>query len=264
MTARLDRSCAALVLLLWAGVLGYFVLSSRIASYLHPSFHRWTAFSAVVLGLCGVVLLLTRPLHGGCCHHDNRLLRGGLLPAALLTLPLVLATWISPSRFGEQTILNRGLVADAGSLPGYQPPLHDLLPGESPAEGTMMDPSRYLRQNAEGWTEAETVDLLYAASDEAMRGDFDGRNVEIRGQFLPARDGVEGRFRMVRLFVMCCAADARPVAIDIESPSADFPKMAWVRARGKVEFPLEGGRRVPLLRADSVEEIEPPAESFIY
>jgi uncharacterized membrane protein YcgQ (UPF0703/DUF1980 family) len=130
-----------------------------------------------------------------------------------------------------------------------------------------MDPSLYLRRNADGQILAEAVDLLYAAADDDMRRDFENQEVEIIGQFLTPRTGnPDGdRFQLVRLFVMCCAADARPVAISVQAPpDTDFPEMTWIRIRGQATFPLEGGRRIPLVRAVSVDETEPPRETFVY
>ena len=51
MTGSLQRFFSAGVLTIWGITLGYFVISGRLASYLHPSFHVWTAVSAVALVL---------------------------------------------------------------------------------------------------------------------------------------------------------------------------------------------------------------------
>ena len=57
MTGSLQRYLSAGVLTIWGIMLGYFVISGRLASYLHPSFHIWTAVSAVVLVLLAAGLL---------------------------------------------------------------------------------------------------------------------------------------------------------------------------------------------------------------
>jgi uncharacterized membrane protein YcgQ (UPF0703/DUF1980 family) len=131
----------------------------------------------------------------------------------------------------------------------------------------MMDPSLYLKRNAAGYIAAETVDLLYAAGEPVMREDFENKQVEVTGQFLPALTGNPNgdRFNLTRLFVMCCAADARPVAISVQSqPATDLPKMTWVKVRGKATFPVEGGKHMPVIVAESVTETDAPEESFLY
>jgi len=269
MNPILSRFLASGVLLIWGVVLVFFYASGRIASYLHPTFHIYTLLSGVVLLLVALVLLFTFPAEHACgcsghCHAGSPF-GGGVLSLLVLTVPLLVATKVSPGTFGATAMRNRGLVENIADLPGYSPG----APSEngSVAEGTMMDPDLYLKKNATGQIVAETVDLLFAASDEVMREDFENKEVEILGQLLPARTGnpAGDRFNLVRLFVICCAADARSVGIAVQTKSLpDLPEMTWVKVRGKATFPLEGGRRVPLVLAESVTETDPPSDTFLY
>jgi uncharacterized repeat protein (TIGR03943 family) len=265
MNAILSRFAASGILMVWGIVLTYFYLSGRIASYLHPAFHIYTVVSGGVLLALSLALLLT--MNGESSEHG--LSRVGIFPLLLLTAPLLAATKISPSNFGATAVLNRGMVHNIADLPGFSPPMDAGLPNAdgSLAEGTMMDPSLYLKKNADGYIMAEAVDLLYAAGEPTMREDFENKEVEVNGQFLPALTGNPNgdRFNLTRLFVMCCAADARPVAISVQStPATDLPKMTWVKVRGKATFPVEGGRHMPVVVADSVTETDAPEESFLY
>ena len=100
-----------------------------------------------------------------------------------------------------------------------------------------------------------------------MREDFEGKEIEMIGQFMPAKDkNAQGnRFNLVRMFVMCCAADARPVAVAVQTNTPEkAAEMSWVKVVGKATFPLEGGRRIPVVVAESVSPCDPPPESFIY
>jgi uncharacterized membrane protein YcgQ (UPF0703/DUF1980 family) len=40
--------------------------------------------------------------------------------------------------------------------------------------------------------------------------------------------------------------------------------MAWVKVVGKVTFPVEGGRSIPVLQASSVQQVDPPQETMLY
>jgi len=265
MSSLLSRFAASGVLMVWGIVLTYFHFSNRIASYLHPAFHTPAAISGAVLLLLSLALLLTVPSESathGCP-------RTGLVSILVLTVPLLAATKLSPGNFGATAVMNRGMVDNIADLPGFSPPRDPGLPNAdgSVAEGTMMDPSLYLKKNADGYIMAEAIDLLYAAGEATMREDFENKPVEVSGQFLPALTGnPDGdRFNLTRLFVMCCAADARPVAISVQSqPATDLPKMTWVKVRGKATFPVEGGRRTPVIVAESVTETDAPEESFLY
>ncbi len=299
MTAGIQRYVSAGVLAIWGAVLAYFYFTGRIGSYLHPAFHPWTIASGVVLMLMAAgTLFLPREEHeccehddhgddhdhhgGGCCGHDHGHEEkpeacghdhGGakvrIVPALILTVPLLVAATVSPSQFGTAVVTNRGYVQDINDLPGFQPYSEPALPTEDgssvPAE--TKPSSDYLPRNAAGQITAQTVDLLYAAEEPAMREDFEGKEVEMIGQYMPAKEkNAQGnRFNLVRMFVMCCAADARPVAVSVETNKPMEPaEMSWVKVVGKATFPLEGGRRIPVVVAQSVSPCDPPPESFIY
>jgi len=272
MNATTSRFTASGILLVWGIILVYFQLSGRIASYLHPDFHVPTFIAGIVLLVLSVTLLFTLrsvdPSDGEDCGARHPF-GGGILALAVLIIPVLMAVRISQGQFSENAVMNRGLVTDSADLPTFSSPIDPALPGESetPVDGSMMDPSLYLKKNADGQIVVETVDLLYAAAEEGMRADFENKSVEVKGQFLSARIGNPGgnRFQLMRLFVMCCAADARPVAITVQAkPGTQFPEMTWVKVIGTATFPVEGGCHLTLIEADSVSETEPPDESFTY
>ena len=92
-------------------------------------------------------------------------------------------------------------------------------------------------------------------------------NVELIGQFMPDTSNNAGgnRFKAVRMFMVCCAADSRPVATLVEADKLpDFPEMTWVKITGTPTFPIEKGRRISVLKAAKVEKTKPPEEAMIY
>jgi len=121
---------------------------------------------------------------------------------------------------------------------------------------------------------AEVLDLLYAVQDSQLRKDFEGRTVQLIAQMMPsgeksaaatAGSGGTARFKAVRMFMTCCAADARPVSTLVEAPALpDLPEMTWFRIVGKATFPLENGKRVGVLQATSVQQTKPPEESMLF
>ena len=156
-----------------------------------------------------------------------------------------------PSKDGSQPPVTNTPATAAGS----QPPA---------AEKTTAD---YLVRTPDGKIVAEVLDLLYAAQDNLLRKDFEGQRVELVGQFMPDSSNNPGanRFKAVRMFMTCCAADARPVATLVEAKQLpNFPEMTWVKITGYPTFPVEKGRRISVLMAESVEKTEPPAEAMIY
>lgn len=262
-----SRFLAGGVFLVWGICLSYFYFSGRMASYLHPAFHAWTAGSGFVMLAIAVALVF---LPSSRSESDERnSLAGSIVTAVALIVPLLGATILSPSEFGVTTVLNRGIIQSIGDLPAFTPPVDPPLPTQdgTVGEGSPVQIADYLARNEKGQILAETVDLLYAAAEPTIRQDFEDKQIEIIGQFLPAQssnpDG--DRFKLVRMFVMCCAADARPVAALVQAaPGTTFPDMTWLKITGRATFPMEGGRRSAVIVADSIEEIDSPPETFIY
>ncbi len=276
MRTIISRYLWAIVLTIWGGTLGYFYFSGRIASYLHPSFHIWTLLSAFLLIFMALGLLFL-PAEGDCCAgecvHPGKSLGGQAFSAVVLVIPLILATIFSPGQFGLAAVQNRGLVQSVEDLPSYRPYQEAPLPNQ---DGSISEPSGsqpsvdlgdYLKRDDEGRIEAQSMDLLYASMDASMRQDFEDKSVSMIGQFLPAKtkNAKGDRFDLVRMYVMCCASDAKAVAVSVQtSEQPKIPEMSWVKITGKATFPLEGGKHVPVIEAASVTPCDPPDETFIY
>ena len=261
--------------MIWGVMLAYFFSSGRISSYLHPSFHLWTGISGglLVVLAAGLLVLPGTDEDLACepgCGHLRQTPTRSLLSALILVAPLLVAAAVSPDQFGATTVSNRGFIERINDLPSYQPYAEPPLPvaDDSQAAAPSGDDSgSYMPKNAAGQIKAQTVDLLYAAQEPTMRSDFESKEVELIGQFMPAREhNAHGdRFNLVRMFVICCAADARPVAVAVQSDqSHSVAEMSWVRVTGKASFPIESGERIPLVIADAVTPCDPPEETFIY
>ena len=276
MTASVQRYLSAAVLTIWGVMLAYFWLSGRVASYLHPSFHLWTGISGIILLLLAAGLLFLHEVEDACCEPGCDHSHGGQMPvrsvlaAFVLVVPLLVAATVSPDQFGTAVVTNRGYIESINDLPGYKPYVEPPLPAaddSQAAAGTAGADEGYLPKNEAGQIKAQTVDLIYAAEEPTMRADFENKAVELVGQFMPARgnNAQDDRFNLVRMFVICCAADARPVAITVQMDTPQpVAEMSWVKVIGKAAFPVESGRRVPLVLAESVTPCDPPEETFIY
>ena len=105
---------------------------------------------------------------------------------------------------------------------------------------------------------------MYGEAEESLRKMFTGKTVEVIGQYLPGKTGTE--FKLVRMFIVCCAADARPLAVPVNSGEPyKASDMGWVKVVGKPVYTLEdGGRAKVTLKADFVTPIDPPADAMLY
>ncbi len=280
------RWLPATTLATWSAILLYFFLSGRIQAFLAPPFRPYVLVAGVVLGLMAAVFFFT-PADASCCAAADcgpsltRLPIGKLLTFLTLLLPLVLTAVVSPDSFGKAVMENRGIDTDGSTLqtrkttaftpPEMPLPTKDGAPAAqppAPADANVTSPVDYLQRTPDGHIVAEVLDLLYAAQDAGLRKDFEGKKVELIGQLMPDKSSNANgavRFKAVRMFMTCCAADARPVATLVETDKLpELPEMTWVKVTGTSTFPLENGKRTAILKAERVEKASPPSESMLY
>ena len=140
-----------------------------------------------------------------------------------------------------------------------------------------------LKPDKSGRIKTEIVDLLYAAQEPFTRKDFEGKDVELIGQLVPSKPkagaksaGSTVSFKLLRLVMVCCAADAIPVAVKIETrlSVAEIHEMQWVKVTGRVHYRPRskadsdgvdyGDQPEPVIAADSIRKISAPREKYLY
>lgn len=300
MNTLFNRWLPCLTLAAWSAVLLIFHFNGKVTNLLAPMFRPYVPIAGILLGVMALVFLLFRA-DASCCssaecgHSLSRLASGKILTFLILLVPLTVAATFSPDSFGKTAIENRGITEDYASLGIGKPrslapvdmplPTKDSTPPapETPATtsaalGAPSQPSAqppapepsatdYLVRTPEGNIVAEVLDLLYAAQDNVLRKDFEGKRVQLIGQLMPDKTSAAhgARFKAVRMFMYCCAADSRPVATLVEAEKMpDLPEMTWIRIIGTPSFPVENGRRVSVLKAEKVEKTDPPEEATLY
>jgi len=127
---------------------------------------------------------------------------------------------------------------------------------------------QYLPKSKDGKIEVQVIDLLYAAQDSSMLHGFrredggDDRAVDA-GRFAQCeREPVQADADVHVLLRGGCEAGLRRWSRRLRPPTAG--EMSWVKVVGKVTFPVEGGRTIPVLVASKVEPVDPPAETMLY
>ena len=283
----------------WSSILLSVYFSGRVRDFLSPEFRPGILIAGLIMGAMAIMFLVF-PADANCCassacgHALSRRASGKILTFVILLLPISAAALFSKDSYSINVVNNRGVVTDASSLgdrarPTRPPTAADLpLPTNNPPPTVPTDaaktvapgpvatadtaqapaaPIDYLTRTPDGAIIVEVLDLLYAAQDTTLRADFENKNVELIGQLMPdTSDNATGkRFKAVRMFMTCCAADARPVATLVEAASKpEFAEMSWVKITGTSTFPIENGRRIAVLKADKVEATKPPDESMLY
>jgi len=275
----------AAVLAFWGGLFLFFCLAGRIDAFLHPMFRPYVLVAGIVLlGLAALYPAAARRDAEGCCADPDCAPgagASGFRPGnlAVLVIPVLGAALLSGDQFSATTVLNRGIVTDAAGLGAArdrfsgerdEASLAPLPGAEAPSAenpSTPTAPADYLPRDDRGRIKAEVVDLLFGTQDEGVRRDFEGQVVTVVGQVMPARESnpAGDRMKLVRMFMVCCAADARPVALLFRKPPGfEAADMSWVRVTGRVSYPVDSGSRIVLIDAEEVTPSEPPEESMLF
>jgi uncharacterized repeat protein (TIGR03943 family) len=285
----------SLLLFLWGGFVLWLDLSKQLSTFLHPSLQPYTVAAGIlliVLALFSLRGVLMKQKESGadshdhhhehsCCHehdhqkqendhvheeHDSHHGSEGakLVPiifkTLVLLLPLVVVLFGQNNHYTMSTINNRGVVLDISKLPAAKA-----------SESTALLPKTIASDHAAPAASAampiQVIDLLYAVQMPTYREDFEEKQVELIGQFVPLTTGNPkgNRFQAIRLFITCCAADAKPVGAIVQyDKPLKVSEMGWVKITGVPTFPMEGGRRTAVLVASKVEECPAPSEPFVY
>jgi len=252
------RVFASLTLLEWGALLVYFYFSGRIASLLHPSFHLLVLVTGMLLGASGCLLWWREEMDvpsdactAGCCEHSlSGFSAGRLLSFLVLTVPIALAAVISPDSYGSVMVRNRGVFETVEKASSGTTPIPDraAVPPET-------------SQN-EAPTTVEIGDLLMAAQTKSGMAQYDGKRVELIGQVFPLG---ERKFDLVRMLMLCCAADAQMLTVRVVSDhDLQLPAMKWAKATGRVGFIKKGDHGSPALTVEEIVPVQRPADPYVY
>lgn len=255
------RILAPLVLFEWGSILAYFYASHRIVAFLHPNFRPLVLVTGLLL--LGTALCIFCSGDGsdtdcgydcegdGCGIGRRRLSMGGSLAFAVLLAPIALAARIAPDGYGVVLMRNRGL-------------------GE-PSRGqveTRVEVARRSANTPEPLADSrpplpvQVGDLLLAAEKPASMQKLEGRLVELDGRVFVSG---ANEFELVRMLILCCAADAQPLAIRVQTDKPlDFPAMSWAKVVGKVRFVARGDTYRPVVQAGLITPIAQPADPNVY
>jgi len=242
---------------------------------------------------------------GECVHENAGSPSRSLFAMLVLFAPLAAGVALSKDSYDQRAVLNRGFVQDITKLParsntagvGSQP--NQVIPPEalgadndqtaserlpqdsstvsntvvaSDAQSGAANPAvpggdegsaQYLPKAPDGNVTLEVSDLLYAEQEESLRKMVGDKTIEVIGQYLPGANA--NQFKLIRMFIVCCAADARPIALPVEAnEQLNVSEMGWIRVTGKAAFIQSGDRTNVVMKADKVESIDPPAEAMLY
>jgi uncharacterized repeat protein (TIGR03943 family) len=218
-----------LVLALWSGFFAWLLLSGEVYLYIGPR-TRWVVlFGAVMLGLAAVAQARTLRRAG-----DVRFSGTELLTLAAFMAPLAIIVLIPRPSLGSEAAARKstGLVGASSFVPVPQ------------ADGEISFP-----------------EITYASESPdyaAAAGIFDGYEVKLTGFVTHPGGGRGGTFALTRFETFCCAADAVPYSVTVDSGRM-YPEDSWLTVSGALV--KEGDEYV--LKAKRINPTEEPENPYI-
>ncbi len=233
---RLGIRLGQLLFLAWGGTVFYLLASGHYATFLNPSL--WPLMLLALL-LSGAFLTALLVLPGGHAVRNEV----AWVRTAVLGLPLLYVVLGFGQTLGSDALQKRsvGGLADLGDLAALGDIDDDFVPHV---------------QNKGVMTVLQVV----------RRGKaLEGTEVTTLGQVAREVGEPDGHFVLFRFVVNCCAADARPVGILIDTRGRKAPpKDQWYRIVGTVEATEVEGKPAHVIRAKEMQRIGRPKEPYLY
>jgi uncharacterized repeat protein (TIGR03943 family) len=282
MQAKVSNVLNACTLVGLGAVFLSFYWSGRIDQYLNPSFRPLVLVCGVLTVIIGLTRLLTSSAQHCCSEEDcdHRHVKSvfwSLASFGVICVSVLAGSTFSRDAFDQQIFANRASIEDDRSLAGLRFSNAGFAakprnPGAS-KDGLALGQDKHplpalaangpgsLRSSGDGEIALEVTDLLRA--EEPLRNAIAGKNVAVVGQFV--RGSTETKFRLTRMFIWCCAADARPIYVRVEVPApVNLPDMQWVKVVGKPEYSIRNGHAHLVVKADNVVPVKPPKDAMLY
>lgn len=233
---------------LWTGTLFY---------YINERF-----FPLVVFGALGFLVLIPFLLHqsrlsdGG--HHDDPGHEDGrgesdhahmgqrarVWSIAILAVPVMLGLLVPASPLGASAVSVKGI-------------------------GTSVDTNAAKESRVSTYStssdERTVLDWLRAFNFTADPLDLNGENADVVGFVFRDERLRQDEFMVGRFTLTCCVADASAIGLVVRWPEAEsLANNTWVRVEGKIEIVQVPGGASIRLRADRVEQVEEPAQPYLF
>ncbi len=243
MNLRAFRTYQALLL----GALGIFlfskVMDGRVLLYINSRFVLLVLFGALALIFLAQLVLRERPgpdveeeeSPDPHVHVHGSRQSWGLF---LLALPLLIGLLVPERPLGAEALRTRGVSVRA--------------PGGSGRLGLPPE-------------QRSILDWLREAENDPRATFHTGQPADVTGfVFHDPRLGID-QFMIGRFTIACCVADASALGMAVQwTETEGLHANTWVRVRGMMSFTALDGRTVPMILAESVEEIPEPAQPYLF
>jgi uncharacterized repeat protein (TIGR03943 family) len=244
----LKRSLPAVVFGVWACAFLYLTVSQRYVAFLRPEFGLLLGLSCLLaLGFGISSAMRTR---GGAVDFPF------VLRALTILTPVLFLVLIPETHLGNYAFRNRYV--------GYHAPA-DAGRAESGSVSKGRTAAIPEKGGGSGGEAAEQTILEVLQNPKA----YEGRPVSFSGMILrdeSLKQDFGGRDTLVyRFLITCCASDALPLAIVLDSaPAAAFQNDQWVQVKGTFELLEINQKQLPFVARAVVTPITAPKFPYLF
>ena len=270
------------VFAIWAGFLIYILASKRYVGFLRPEFGILLAL-AHFIAMGFMLAAMIRP-------KTEELGTSAVLRSLVLLVPVFYFMAMQNATLGNQAFkkrfigINNGAISrqapsmlssqGAGNYPDIEPPFEegagdypDIEPPFEEGAGNYPDigpPFGEIEGTLQKTLPERTILEIYSNPDS-----YKGQRVIVMGMILrdeQLKPHFGGRDTAVyRFLINCCAADALPLAIALDSDQAGaFANDQWVQVDGVFDLQQINGKPVPIVSEPHIKPIEAPAVPYLF
>jgi uncharacterized repeat protein (TIGR03943 family) len=242
------------VFAIWTGFLIYLLASQRYVVFLRPEFGILLAL-AHFIAMVFMLATMIRP-------KAERMDTSAVLRSLVLLVPVLYYAAMPDSTLGNQAFKKRFIGTNNGAISQQEQP--KLFSKEAENNPNPVSPPGEI----EG-TQQETPSELTILTLFRNPNLFKGKRVIVTGMILhdeQLKPYFGGRDTAVyRFLINCCAADALPLAIALDSDQADdFANDQWVQVDGIFDLQQINGKPVPMVSKPQIKPVEAPAIPYLF
>ncbi len=251
---HLKRWLHPLVFAIWTVFLIYLIASQRFVAFLRPEFGLLLAVAHfVAMGF--MLAAMIRP-------KTSEMDVPAILRALVLLVPVLYSMAMPDTMLGHQAFKKRFIGTNNGAISRQTPPMLSSQGSENNPDVTA--PPEELEGTQQETPQERTILDIYRNPNL-----YKGQRVIVTGMILhdeQLKPHFGGRDTAVyRFLINCCAADALPLAIALDSDQADaFTNDQWVQVDGIFDLQQINGKPVPLVSKLQIKPVEAPAVPYLF
>jgi uncharacterized repeat protein (TIGR03943 family) len=242
------------VFAIWTGFLIYLLASQQYVAFLRPEFGILLAV-AHFIAMGFMLAAMIRP-------KTTQMDVPAILRTLVLLVPIFYSMAMPDTMLGNQAFKKRFIGTNSGAMSRQAPPMLSSQGSENNSDVTA--PPKELESNREERPQERTILEIFLNPNL-----YKGQRVIVTGMILHDEE-LKQHFgdrdtAVYRFLINCCAADALPLAIALDSDKTDaFANDQWVQVDGIFDLQQINGKPVPMLSKTKMRAVDAPAVPYLY